>query len=270
MSIRWITLMLVALNVVLVFNNGFLADAMKSLGRAQTAEERREIRKDWEKIASERAMIGTQIRKLSELLAQMLHSSRVVEPVWAADSGEFDVDAKFDEVSEEGASERPNPTDIAVLSKDEMDILRQLRKEMPRFMDVNLMLHGDVDAVLGSSSWNPEQADLDGARRAELKAYMSDYRYFARLSQMELAHKMKSEVEHLRQSGAFVEYKASERAPAIKGISLSFAEASDRPGYVRLYYFYPEDYPELYHQQRVSEQRQLETVINAYHLINDG
>ena len=36
----------------------------------------------------------------------------------------------------------------------------------------------------------------------------------------------------------------------------------------RLYYFYPEDYPELAHQERVEQERGLKTFLEVYYRLN--
>ena len=54
----------------------------------------------------------------------------------------------------------------------------------------------------------------------------------------------------------------------MEGVHVSHAEDSDTPGMARLYYFYPEDYPELAHQERVEQERGLKTFLEVYYRLN--
>lgn len=51
---------------------------------------------------------------------------------------------------------------------------------------------------------------------------------------------------------------------------LSATDVSDRPGYRRLFYFYPSEYPEMYHREEVQMERSLEAYVRIYELINAG
>jgi hypothetical protein len=70
-------------------------------------------------------------------------------------------------------------------------------------------------------------------------------------------------------AGAFVEYPQGKAAPSVDGVNVSHAEPSDTPGMERIYYFYPEDYPELAHQDRVERERGLETFLEVYRQLNN-
>ncbi len=52
------------------------------------------------------------------------------------------------------------------------------------------------------------------------------------------------------------------------GVEYTHAETSDRPGYFRLYYFHPQDYPELYRHERVARERAKETSVKIHQLLN--
>ena len=66
----------------------------------------------------------------------------------------------------------------------------------------------------------------------------------------------------------YVEYPRDEGPPAPGRPCVSHAEASDTPGMNRIYYFFPEEYPELVHQKRVETERGLETFLEIYYRLN--
>ena len=48
---------------------------------------------------------------------------------------------------------------------------------------------------------------------------------------------------------------------------MSISGTSDEPGKRRVYYFYPDEFPELYHQQSVESQRSLQTYVEIAELL---
>ena len=91
----------------------------------------------------------------------------------------------------------------------------------------------------------------------------------ARISPIERLKKyVEPEIEILREAGAYVEYPRDRGPPAIEGVNVTHAEESDTPDMARLYYFFPQDYPELAHQASVEQERGLETFLEIYYRLN--
>jgi len=77
------------------------------------------------------------------------------------------------------------------------------------------------------------------------------------------------EIPKLRAAGAFVEFNTETGLPPqVEGVRITHAEMTDRKGYFRLYYFYPQDYPEMYHHEQVARERAFETSVKIYKLLH--
>ena len=166
-------------------------------------------------------------------------------------------------------SERPIPGEIPRMERSEYLALVSARSLLPRTLKGEALLQGDIDTLLASNIWNPAGRVLADHEKAELSKQLKRYRYYARLSPIERYKTLvEPRIAGLRDAGAYVEYPAKEAPPAVEGISVSHAEPSDQPGTMRLYYFHPEDYPEIDHQARVERERGLETFLDIYYRIN--
>jgi len=277
---RWFTVGLFSIIGLLVVTNGILLGSLRQLsgvGRsrevaAQLLETRAEIAGELSRLAGERARLASEVEKLQEVLRGMGEARSVdgsaVSTETATDAGNEDPElaSLFADFAD---SERPDPASIPRLTPEAMNDMIKQRMDLPRDMAGEVLLAGDVDAVLENRQWNPTGRSLEGEERAKLEGLLKRYRYFARLSPIERFKKyVEPQVPLLREAGAFIEYPANEGPPAIEGVYVSHAETSDRAGMLRLYYFYPEDYPQLAHQERVEQERGLETYLEVYSLLN--
>ena len=98
---------------------------------------------------------------------------------------------------------------------------------------------------------------------------MADYRFFSRIApQQRVLQEVLPEVERMRQNQAYLDFPI-DAVVDYPGITISHGEMPmDRPGYKRIYFFDPEDYPELYHKQKVEEERACEAYVKVYHSVN--
>lgn len=164
----------------------------------------------------------------------------------------------------------PDLSQIADLTPEEKDYLDSLRSEMPKTLGEGLLLQGDVDALLQDPGWNPSGSVLTDEERTALEKLLKDYRFFARKV---MEHRVKDlqrpEVDRLRAIGAYVENAVNEQPVPIPDVSISHGEVSpENPDRRRIYYFPPQDYPELYRLQRIERQRSYEAFVKIYHAIN--
>jgi hypothetical protein len=268
---KLVTTLLVLLNAAVI---GSQIHLVRSADR--WIEERRGLDA---RIEDERASLRRQRAELAALSAEL---SRQVENIASAgndpeattnaegaEDQNFDGESRWYEIALEPFHERPDPAAIPPLSPEELEALWDVRRSMPVDLNDAVLIHGDVETVLEDAHWNPKQRKLSAQERGELARLLSDYRYFARLSIMERTMRgVLPEIPKLRELGAFLEYAESEAPPAVDGVKISHAERSDRPGYRRIYYFTHDAFPALYHQQRVEEERSLETFVRIYQLIN--
>ena len=98
---------------------------------------------------------------------------------------------------------------------------------------------------------------------------MGKYRYFAKYSVFERFNAwVKPEIPKLRDQGAYIEFDAKEGAPSIEGVRIAHAEQIEgKRGFFRLYPFYRDDYPDLYHHEKVCQQRTMEAMADICKLV---
>ena len=173
-------------------------------------------------------------------------------------------------LSEFVEEEKPDPARIPRLSADEWRGLVQKRATLPRELRGEQLLLGDLDALIQSPVWNPSGRRPSAEEQASITLLLKQYRYYARLSQMERFTKyVQPQIEFLRKAGAYVEYPKGEGPPGVEGVYVSHAEDSDRPGMERIYVFHAMTTRELAHQERVEKERGLETFLEIYYRLND-
>jgi hypothetical protein len=104
---------------------------------------------------------------------------------------------------------------------------------------------------------------------------MAAYRYYVRSSPVERTKSVIAPaVAEMSRAGEFVEYSAQDAEslppPVTDGSSVvySVSDKSDNPGFRRLSYFYPSDYPDICQEGAVKQERSLEAYVLIYELIN--
>jgi hypothetical protein len=75
------------------------------------------------------------------------------------------------------------------------------------------------------------------------------------------------EVTRMEESGAFVEHDGNTGFPTPEGGPIAHAE-TDGSGKFRMYFFYPEDYPEMHHHKQVCDEQTWLTFVNLYRLVS--
>jgi hypothetical protein len=173
------------------------------------------------------------------------------------------------------AADAPYPPQIVCLEANELHALEERRDQIdPRPSDQVLIL-GDEDTVISDPAWNPTGRDLSDEERSTLEKLIDEYRYFQRLSIMD-RHKtmMRPEKDRLLAIGAYVEYDPKEGPPPVPERNgrpvMTLTAPSDHVGLRRVFYYYPEDFPDLYHWQQVESERSLERYVQIYELLNGG
>jgi hypothetical protein len=265
---------LLGMSILLFGSNLFLSAALRNAIGGGTEREIGSLREERARLAAERTRLEDRLESLDRLVAEIRTWQERADDVRSEPeptAGDSDMDAVYASAAEPGITERPRPAELPLLSEEEKADLQAWRAIMPGNLSEGPLLLGDVDTVTGNPQWNPDGIDLDEEGRLELARLLSEYRYFARLSFTErFNHYVLPEIPRLRDSGAFVEYPAEDPPPRVEGTCTSHSEASDRPGYRRLYYFFEDDYPELAHHKRVERERVLERFVQIYRLLNPG
>ena len=263
MKARRIACLLGFLVVSLLLANYLLIRALEA-ARSENAAIEDLVRRQEADLVTAHARSKSEMREPAKKAA----STREPEATPQADGdaeGSFESLAAF---SSDALLRRPDLTVIPFLNEEERSALHETRMEMPADISQDILLRGDVDSVLADPLWNPNGHELDPVGRAKLAGLLKDFRFFARISPDErLRRVIVPETDHLRTVGAYQEYPAGTAPPVIEGVKISHAEPS-RPGFSRIYYLHEEDYPELYRDLRVEQERGIETFVKIYEAIN--
>jgi hypothetical protein len=273
MKSTWVSVLLGVLNVMLLISIGRLVQVVGKLQDSRTADALERVDSNLSALAGERVRLADKIARLQHAIDGLRAADGSSAHGGATPEGPpFPQDPKIENlVQSYGPWERPRPIEIPRLQPEEVKHLVRERAQLPRELNDGVLLQGDLDLVLGDALWNPVRREMDGATRRELARLLMDYKYFTRLSPMERFRKyIEPEIPRLRDAGAYLEYAATEGPPLLEGVYVSHAEPSDKPGVKRIYYFHPQDYPELAHHERVEVERGLETFLHIYDLINSS
>jgi len=272
-----IVAVLLVLNILLLGANALLLRSLERLAGAKRPPgvDMAAVRAACDRLAAERARLEDRCDRLERLLFSVQRKSlkekagKKKDGVSAAQEDPFDPNEAFAQVALVGGLGRPDPLQIPVMTEDELQLLRAKRKAMPLELTDGALLQGDLDSLLENRLWNPNGRALSSAERLALAKLVSEYRYFRKISPIERFRKgIRPQIERLREAGAFIEYPQDQGPPLLEGLRVSYSEPSERPGYRRLYCFWPEDYPELNHQEQIEGERSLERFVQIYELIN--
>lgn len=273
--------LLLLLNVVLLATTHSLSSSVRRVSerrldaaQALLVAERDALARERLRIAAQRARLEDRLSLLAGVAGLRLDGRHgdTESRDGAGDAADgADPAAWWDEARVDPVHEKPDPLAIELLDEQELQEIRRYREQaMPPRPSEGVLLTGDVDAVLGDPDWNPESVSLSREKRAELARLMSDYRYFSRVSLMERHRMVQPEVARLREVGAYVEYPSDDPPAAPGELAMSHAEPSDREGYRRMYYFFAEDYPDVYHQSRVEQEQALRVFVDIHRLIHES
>ena len=130
------------------------------------------------------------------------------------------------------------------------------------------LLSLDLETLLRNRNWNPKQRILNDEEKKRLKRAVEDFRLFARESPRIRHEFLLPDLPEMRKAQAYTEYNREHAPTPPPGVRISIAERSEKPGINRLYYFYPDDYPEVYRWLKIEEERAFEAFVRAYMIIN--
>lgn len=271
----WVLAIFVVMNVALLASNYALTSALKDMGRENVLGIAELLAKERAHLAAEGALLSDKVSALRETLHTLRNvrgsSSKENHDNVPESSTRDGTIANLAE-SENSDNEpfgRPDIGVIPLMSEAEKAVLRQRAAALPS-LNEDVLLEGDSGIVLEDSDWNLTKRELTPQEHTQLGKLLKDYRFFAKESQVERYQTLVApEVQRLRKAGAYVEYTAEEGPTSIEGIKITHAEA-DGSGVFKMYYFHPEDYPELYRHRTVSEERAQETFIAIYELLNNN
>jgi hypothetical protein len=260
-----LVLALLALNLFLLVTNGMLSEALR---KAKGFESRREtetevLRTETKRLEALRARLEDKLHRMAPD-GQAVPIERAQAPTPAASGA--DVEAGEDAGA---AFDKPDLLAIPLMTPAEKEYIQGLRSEMPPILSEAGLLSGDIDDLLQDKDWNPRGRSLSPKEKEELIRLGREYHFFARLAPYERVQKeILPEVSRMKETGGYVDLPVDADAH-IPGVTISHGEMpQDKPGFMRIYYFHSEDYPLLYHKQKVEKERALEVFVKAYHLIN--
>jgi len=180
-------------------------------------------------------------KELAGLLKRLMSSPRRE----FSDQGEPEVDQVA------GPSEVPYEDEAESISLDgENDSLPSLPDGMqPEFF---LMKSLSVKSIVEDPRFNPDGKVLTRAERYRLKAILTRGRATAEVIEAEISAATFAGMETLREYGDYIEYAKGERYHVERGVHTG-GEAVDDAGGIRMFYLYPEEYPEIYEAKRTKK-----------------
>ncbi len=264
MRTHWIVLLLVVMNGVLLASNWTLT---RSRDRGWDPRKVNDIEaafaRESSRLAAERMHLTEKLSTLTQLIADLKgQAAGSGAPPEETPEG-AELLTLLDQV---GITEKPDPMKIPLMTEEEKARLEADWGVLPPLMD-NLLLQDDVDLLLGDPLWNPERKNLSPEARAQVDRLLKDYAFFARVSLVQRFQRfIEPEVSRLREAGAYVEFEGRAKPASPSGEFISHMESAG-PNRHRLYYFYPDDAPDLFRFKKVCEERGRETFVKIYQAI---
>lgn len=266
---------LAALNVAVVLSNAALRSGVASLGKEVRGafgalwEERARLRSEVVRLGNRAAVLRETAGRLEAALERVGAASQA--PGAEASEAPAEGSALEGLFREAGILKKPDPLSIPLLSAEEG---RALDEELSRTagLDYGLLFQGDVEALLRDPGWNPRGVELGPEERGRLAELLSDYRYYHKYAHLERVERfVEPEVARLRAAGSYVEYGQDEPPPEVDGSRITHAEmVPEKPGYLRMYYFFPDEHPEHYRFYDVVQEQWAATVVGIWRLLGGG
>jgi hypothetical protein len=113
---------------------------------------------------------------------------------------------------------------------------------------VSSVTTADLDFLLRSEKLNPRKKELGKVDRMRAEAVLAKARATSDVLESEIRVDLTAGMERMREQGAFVSYARDEMVPPDKG-TITAGEVGEN-GAMRLYYFYPEQYPDIYQRKQ--------------------
>lgn len=261
----WAIILLSTSNIALLISQSVSFEAIREIQHGQA-----NLRAERQRIDTVRARLDDRVGALTRTLRDF----REAQEGNAMARAEAQTESSESSAEASGANDPKAMKDehrlwvVSYLSAEEKQRLEDLRAAMPT-LGHDVLLEGSVDDLLQDSSWNPGRKQLDPMKREEARGWLEKFRFYARSAAFKrIKEEIEPEVTRLREEGAYLEYPAHEAPPAVPGVLVSHAEESDKPGMLRIYYFDPNDYPEMDRQVKVERERSFEAYVELYYAIN--
>jgi hypothetical protein len=117
---------------------------------------------------------------------------------------------------------------------------------------VALVRHVDFDKIVGDPRLNPSGRKLSRLEATKAHAELTRGKAMTDILESEAKVKIVEAMDTLRESGDYVEYSSGERYEVIEGAISSAEEVG--PGQIRMFYFLPQDFPEMHAKKREKEE----------------
>jgi hypothetical protein len=114
-----------------------------------------------------------------------------------------------------------------------------------------VVLTADLDRLLSDGKLNPEKKELDPVTRLRAEQALTEARAKADVLESQIRVELRAGMEMMRERGAFIQYAPGAKVEGSKGI-ITAGESSEDGG-MRLYRYYPEEFPDIYDRKREIE-----------------
>jgi hypothetical protein len=121
---------------------------------------------------------------------------------------------------------------------------------------VSVVRHMDYGRILADPRFNPSGRKLSRLESVKVRAELTRAKAMTDVLESEAKVEIVGGMDKLRESGNFIEYQKGESYQLLKDAITSAEEVE--PGRIRMFYFLPEDFPELHAKKQ--EKRQVADV----------
>jgi len=146
----------------------------------------------------------------------------------------------------------------APVTAEKVGEAEQLPPLPPGIQPARFLEEWDAAAFFQDQRWNPDQKELTRAQKNRAVAEVTYAKSMADVLNAQVRAEVAEGMEKMRAAGSFVEYGQGERPVAVSGVFTSGEETEERG--MRLYYFYPEEFPGIY-QKRQDKRIIVETAV---------
>ncbi len=122
--------------------------------------------------------------------------------------------------------------------------------ELGKINPVHLLQGSDVFKLMGNLSINPTGKSISQEDRAYLDIELDKARSIISLIESEKRQNAVNAIKDLRSKGEYVEYEAGVAPEIVPGV-LTGEEHDEESGKSRVFYFYPEKFPEMYDSEKL-------------------
>jgi hypothetical protein len=131
---------------------------------------------------------------------------------------------------------------------------------------VEFLKEWDLNTFLQDQRWNPGGRKLSRAEKKRALAEVTFANSMAEILESQLRAEIAEAMEKLGEAGNYVDYASGERPMPVPGV-LTAGEDTAEKG-MRIYYFYPEDFPGIYEKRKEKQKIAERTVRRLLLLVN--